>query len=205
MVACTRAVETPRERLLVAAARLFASRGYRATSVADIQLTAGLTAGSGALYKHFASKEALLGEVVGTHIATMRQGRRSFTEAAPEALEPALRYLVNAIWTAMHHDQQVLRVLLRDLDRFPELLDQVRTQVRTCVYDELANWLRNQRDRGAVEVADPEATSAVLLASLTYYPILDILIGHTPGDLEPARYAEAWVSQALAVLRPGPR
>ena len=90
----------------------------------------------------------MLAEVVGTHIATMRQGRRSFTEAAPEALEPALRFLVNAMWTAMHHDQQVPRVLLRDLDRSPELLDQVWTQVRTCGYDELANWLRDQRDRG---------------------------------------------------------
>jgi AcrR family transcriptional regulator len=201
----TAPVQTPRERLLVAAAGLFASQGYRATSVADIQLTAGLTAGSGALYKHFASKKALLAEVVGTHVATMRQGRKSFTEAAPEQLEPALRFLVNAMWTAMHHDHQVLRVMLRDLDRFPELLDQVWAQVRTCVYDELATWLCNQRNRGAVEVADPEATAAVLLASLTYYPILDILIGHTPGDLEPARYTEAWVSQALAALRPTPR
>jgi AcrR family transcriptional regulator len=38
-----------RERLVQEATRLFAQRGYAATSVADIQLACGLTGGSGAL------------------------------------------------------------------------------------------------------------------------------------------------------------
>src|ERR1700759_3943142 len=91
---------SPRERLLAEASRLFATQGYASTSVADIQLAAGMTAGSGALYKHFTSKEALLAEVVGLHIATVREGRRSFAETAPTELEPALRYLVAGVWAA---------------------------------------------------------------------------------------------------------
>ena len=38
----------------------FAAKGYAATSVADIQRASGLAPGSGALYKHFASKRELL-------------------------------------------------------------------------------------------------------------------------------------------------
>ena len=49
-----------RRRILDEAVRLFATRGYDATSVADIQTACGLNPGSGALYKHFPSKAALL-------------------------------------------------------------------------------------------------------------------------------------------------
>jgi AcrR family transcriptional regulator len=49
-----------RERLQDAAIRLFARQGYAETSIADIQRDCGLSAGSGALYKHFSSKRELL-------------------------------------------------------------------------------------------------------------------------------------------------
>lgn len=47
---------------------------------------------------------------------------------------------------------------------------------------------------------DPDATAAVLLASLTYYPILNALIGHPPGDIDADRFTEAWVQHAAATL-----
>ena len=188
----------PRERFVREAARLFAERGYAATSVGDIQQACGLTRGSGALYKHFPSKRALLGEVIGMHIGTMRAGEAA--ERLPDDLADALRLVVQLVWGGMRRDHQVLRVMLRDLDEHPDLLAEVWEEVRRSVYDEFTRWLDHRTD---IRVTDPAATSAVLLAALTYYPILDTLIGHTPGDLEADRFAEAWVAQALAVLRGG--
>ncbi|MCL4413926.1 MAG: TetR/AcrR family transcriptional regulator, partial [Actinobacteria bacterium] len=49
-----------RARIVEMAAALFASRGYMGTSIAAIEEAAGLTPGSGGLYRHFPSKEALL-------------------------------------------------------------------------------------------------------------------------------------------------
>jgi AcrR family transcriptional regulator len=49
-----------RERLVAEAMRLFSAKGFEATSVAQIEAAAGLAAGSGALYRHFKSKNALL-------------------------------------------------------------------------------------------------------------------------------------------------
>jgi AcrR family transcriptional regulator len=49
---------TARERLLDAAARVFAERGYRAASVEDVAVEAGVT--KGALYWNFKSKEDVL-------------------------------------------------------------------------------------------------------------------------------------------------
>jgi AcrR family transcriptional regulator len=51
-----------RDQLLAIAARLIASRGYAATTVRDIADEAGILSGS--LYHHFASKEAILEEIL---------------------------------------------------------------------------------------------------------------------------------------------
>jgi AcrR family transcriptional regulator len=192
---------SPRERFVAEATRLFASKGYAATSVADIQIACGLTGGSGALYKHFPSKRALLAEVINTHITTMREGRSS-EDGSPDDLTEALRHVARVVWTGMKRDSEVLRVMLRDLDDAPDLLADTWAEVRANVYDGFTRWLVAQRDRGAVRVADPAATGAVLLASLTYYPILDTLIGHAPGDVDADRFAEAWVAHAVATLSP---
>lgn len=191
---------TSRQRFVEVAARLFAERGYAATSVADIQTALGLTAGSGALYKHFPSKRALLEEVVGIHLATMRSGSAEFAAQVPADLEQALGFVADSVWAGMQRDHAVLRVLLRDLDAHPDLLEDVWAAIRGNVYDVFTAWLRAQADAGTVVVDDPEATGAVLLASLTYRPLLDALIGHTPGDVDAERFRAAWVRHALATL-----
>jgi len=51
-----------RDQIIVIATRLIASRGYSATTVRDIADEAGILSGS--LYHHFASKEAVLQEIL---------------------------------------------------------------------------------------------------------------------------------------------
>lgn len=65
--------EQTRERLLLAAADVFARRGYDGTRVADIAAEADVS--SGALYAHFGSKAELLVAALRTH------GRRLLAEA----------------------------------------------------------------------------------------------------------------------------
>lgn len=192
-----------RDRYVTEAARLFATRGYAATSVADIQRASGVAAGSGALYKHFRSKRDLLGAVIEVHVATMRETSASFVDSLPDDLAEALTATAHAVWAAMGRDQQVLRVLLRDLDDHPDLLDRIWDGVRRDVYGEFARWLRTRQAQGQVAADDPDATAAVLLASLTYYPILDTLIARRPGDVEPDRFLQTWVAHAVTVLQPG--
>jgi AcrR family transcriptional regulator len=54
-----------RERLLQAAAEVFATRGYDGTRVADIAAAAGVS--NGAMYAHFSSKADLLVDALRTH------------------------------------------------------------------------------------------------------------------------------------------
>src|SRR5947208_307575 len=53
---------TRRDELLDLAARLFAERGFRATTVRDIAEAAGILSGS--LYHHFDSKESMVDEIL---------------------------------------------------------------------------------------------------------------------------------------------
>jgi AcrR family transcriptional regulator len=54
--------ETRREQILRTAAELFAQRGFRGVSINDIGAAVGVS--GPALYRHFASKEAVLGEML---------------------------------------------------------------------------------------------------------------------------------------------
>ncbi|MFN3955820.1 MAG: TetR/AcrR family transcriptional regulator [Pararhodobacter sp.] len=63
--------ESARGRLLAAAARLFRTKGYAATTVRDIGAETGILSGS--LFYHFRSKEEILFTVMETVIAAMRQ------------------------------------------------------------------------------------------------------------------------------------
>src|SRR5437899_1202737 len=63
------AVRQPtRQRLLHAGIRLFAEKGFRETTVGEVEAAAGLEPRRGALYRHFPSKEALLQAALEQHL-----------------------------------------------------------------------------------------------------------------------------------------
>jgi AcrR family transcriptional regulator len=64
-----------RERLLVAAARVFAERGFQAASVDEVAQAAGFT--KGAVYAHFESKEELFLAMLDARFAEQLEQARS--------------------------------------------------------------------------------------------------------------------------------
>lgn len=72
-------------RILIAALRLFATRGFHGTSIRDIGDEVGLKAGN--LYLHFASKEHLLAELVRLgHEAHHRMLRRALISGSADPI-----------------------------------------------------------------------------------------------------------------------
>src|ERR1700722_14813034 len=86
----TAAGAATRERILAAAERLFAERGYTGVSMPAIAAAAGITAG--AIHKHFESKEQLFFTIV------RRAVEAAPTTTAAEGLDgaPALAAIVAA-------------------------------------------------------------------------------------------------------------
>jgi AcrR family transcriptional regulator len=194
-----------RERILDEAVRLFATRGYDATSVADIHTACGLAPGSGALYKHFPSKQALLEQAVRRNLETMAHRHTDAVARIPADPHQALRLLAEVVWAVLNGERDLVRIMIREFAGFPELFEQMWQGVLAHLYRVCTGWITELRDRGQADVADPEATATVLIASLTYYPILDTLIGHTPGDLDAERFLTAWLDHAATTLRLTPR
>ena len=72
-----------REMVVAAAARLFHERGYRGTSIEDIGAAVGMT--GPAIYRHFASKEAILAELV---VRSFERAERDVRDAVRGAKTP---------------------------------------------------------------------------------------------------------------------
>jgi AcrR family transcriptional regulator len=87
-----------RDRLLDAAIALFARQGYASTSVADIQQACGLSAGSGALYKHFPPKSALLQHATHRQVDPIVAAREAHDLSRPADAHEALRRAAEQIW-----------------------------------------------------------------------------------------------------------
>ncbi|PLW83302.1 TetR/AcrR family transcriptional regulator [Kineobactrum sediminis] len=88
-----------RDDVLEAAARLFAAKGYAATSIRDIAYQVGILSGS--LYYHFASKEELLLEVHA-------RGVTQVTEAVQNALANSTEEPWSRMSAACHAHLEVL-------------------------------------------------------------------------------------------------
>jgi AcrR family transcriptional regulator len=179
---------------------LFAERGYDGTSVADIQIAAGLTGGSGALYKHFASKRAILEAGVDAYVDALTANSSATVRELPADPRKALEAIASSVIDSMTADETILRVLLRDLDRHPELVERLWDGVLANVYTEMADWIRGQVAGGAIDVSDPDAVAAVLMSALTQWPILHALIRKTPGGLTRQAFISAWSDTASRVL-----
>ncbi len=88
-----------RTQLLAIAAQMFATRGYTQTTVRDIADEAGILSGS--LYHHFASKEAMLTEILREFMDTLLTQFRAIADTA-ESPRAALDGLVRSSFETIH-------------------------------------------------------------------------------------------------------
>jgi hypothetical protein len=63
--------------------------------------------------------------------------------------------------------------------------------------------LQASAHEAGTEIDDPEAISAVLLAALSYAPVMEVLLGRSPGGMDPSRFRDAWLRLSRAVFTHG--
>jgi AcrR family transcriptional regulator len=190
-----------RERLLAEALTLFAAKGYAATSVADIQQASGLAPGSGALYKHFSSKRALLEAAVRHRIDRIVSAREQYDAGRPTSTEDAVRTAGQLIWSNLTQSEELIRVMLREPDALGDLNEQTWQVITDNAYQRFADELTASNRAGRTDIPDPEAMASVAIASLSYYATLRALTGRSPGNVDDDRYFEAWVAQTASALK----
>ena len=89
------AVLPMRQRILAAAVKLFAERGFDATTVQEVVAAAGVT--KGALYHHFASKDELLYEIYRGVIGKQNADLDAIVEQRKGNAETVREILVNVV------------------------------------------------------------------------------------------------------------
>ena len=165
---------------------LFGRQGYHATTIAQIEAAAGLSAGAGGLYRHFKSKRALLEEGLDRQTEA---GRPLLAYLEGVVLPPGRRARFLAVLRAglarLDQERDVNRLLLRDLASFPDLLERVRERELRRVLDAATEFLR----RLSPETADPQALAAVVMAAVSHYWIMsDVFGGRHPHDIDAERF-----------------
>ncbi len=117
------------EALLQASAELFASQGFKATSMRDIARAVGMLPGS--IYYHFASKDDLL---LAIYTAGVEQITATF-EAAVEPLddpwqrlEAGMAALVSAVTEESAYTRVIFKVMPDDVSRYRDELVTLRDQ-----------------------------------------------------------------------------
>jgi AcrR family transcriptional regulator len=189
-----------RDRLLAEAMKMFAAKGYAATSVADIQRASGLAPGSGALYKHFGSKRELLEAAVAHRIDSIVAAREQYDAGDPGSVEHAVRTAGQLIWSNFKQSEDLLKVMLREPEELGDLDEKTWQVITDNAYQRFADELAASNRSGRTQIPDPAAAAATAIGSLSYAATLQALTGRLPGNIEEDRYFEAWVNQTLSVL-----
>jgi len=123
-----------RDVMLREAARLFAERGFRGTAVSDIGAACGIS--GPAVYKHFASKDALLARLLVDISEQLVDGARTVLAENPGA-HAALEALVEFHTDFALAEPDVIRVQDRDL---ASLNDRDRRGVRRLQRSYVELW-----------------------------------------------------------------
>lgn len=189
-----------RERILDAAVELFGRQGYSGTSVGEIEEAAGLVPRSGALYKHFASKRALLDAAVQRRASVAT--RASELAKVPLDGDPRaiLHELARASLRIVSDDQALLRIVMREGDNFPELRDAFHERIVHRGLATATEWLKLVARRAGTPEFDAEALATVMFGSIINYCVLETLFGHPPRDVSEERFLDAWTDSTLKLL-----
>jgi AcrR family transcriptional regulator len=146
-----------RERLINEAMRLFSEQGYQATGVAEIEAAAGLAPGSGGLYHHFKSKEALLEAGIDRQLDrrhAMRDMRALF--AGLGDLRSELTVLGRYLLAVLDEEAQLLQIASRIPLELSTRLNDAHAALFDGLYAELADWVM-----GWVPAISPEVAAAI--------------------------------------------
>ena len=153
--------ETQR-RIVDAAVKAFAERGFHATTTRDIALGAGLSPAG--LYVHYPSKAAVLAQVsrVG-HEATLELVRAVLDDAEPSSAR-RLQALVEAFtaWHAQHH--LVARVVQYELAALPPDDRADVASLRRAIEGLVEAEVRRGVSRGELVVEQPHAATRAVLS-----------------------------------------
>jgi AcrR family transcriptional regulator len=155
-------VET-QTRILQAAQRLFARRGYDGTTTRDLAQAAGVAEGT--LFRHFENKKAIL-------IAVATQGwvdilTDLLTELSEMGSYKAIAQVMRRRMLNLHQNADMLRVCFMEAQFHPDLRDRIQSDVIAKMTDVAEAFFQTAMDKGIYRPMNPRIVAQVFLGMFT--------------------------------------
>jgi len=152
--------QATREHLITVATRLFGQQGYEDTSIEDVLGAAGVS--RGALYHHFAGKEALFEACLQLVESGMTQSLLELIADAPTAVAALQAAALG--WVSVAGDPVISRIVLLD---GPAVLGWERWRVQSGqALGQMRAMLQAVSDEGQLSPALVNSFAHIVLASL---------------------------------------
>jgi AcrR family transcriptional regulator len=194
------AASSTRERLMRAALKLFAERGYKATTVGAIETEADLAPRSGALYQHFKSKQQLLEEAIEYELTAMGELTDALAMLPLGDLRAELTLLARWNLASLDRRGDLTRFIRREAHLLPKRMrTRLYERLVSRPYAEIVAWLEGRYREAGVDPPDVAALTLILIESMAAYRELDHLFGRVPDKIDDQRFVDAWVEIGVTV------
>lgn len=154
-----------RDRLLTAAAHVFASAGYRGATTRRIAQEAGVNEIT--LFRHFGSKDALIHEALRTTAITVADA----LPAEPRDPDRELRAWCRAVHEHLYAQRAIIRTVMGEMEERPEAARVARGCPDASLHV-LAGYLRRLRERGLARAEFNASAAAAMLTGVLFADVL---------------------------------
>lgn len=152
-----------RTRILQAAQRLFARKGYDGTTTRDLALSAGVAEGT--IFRHFDSKKAILIEIASAGWIEILTDL--LTDLSEMASYRAVAQMMRRRMMNMHKNNDLLRICFMEAQFHPDLRDRIQSEVIVKMTDVAEAFIQTGIDRGIYRPINPRIVAQVFLGMFT--------------------------------------
>ncbi|ALB41120.1 MULTISPECIES: TetR/AcrR family transcriptional regulator [Nostocales] len=148
-----------RGRILQAAQRLFAAKGFEGTTTRDLAQTAGVAEGT--LFRHFANKKAILVEVATSGWVDILTDL--LTELSEMGSYKAIAQVMRRRMWNLQKNADIMRVCFMEVQFHPDLRDRIQTEVIDKMTDVAEAFFQTAIDKGIYRQMDAKLGAKVFL------------------------------------------
>lgn len=156
---CSVTEEDTRSRILQAALRLFAAKGYDGTTTKDLATTAKVAEGT--LFRYFPNKKAILVEVATTGWVDILTDL--LTELSEMGSYKAVAQVMRRRMLRMRENSDLLRVCFIETQFHPDLRERIQSEVIAKMTDVAEAFFETAMEKGIYRPMNPKIVAQVFL------------------------------------------
>jgi len=182
--------ESRREELIAAAVRAFARNGYHGCRISDIAEEAGVS--HGLVYHYFSSKEEILETIFRDNWGVVAVAIGEIAATSNGSAIDEVRKIVSLMLHSWRRDPEVVRVLVREIARSPQL--QERIGDFQPGFDALTRVIERGQQTGEIDPALDARVATFAVWGMIDEVLTAWVLGRLPAEEQNVDAAEATVT-----------